>query len=118
MELDWTCLFCLLPKCGGLFLTDTYESDAVIENSKDQIENEATEQNKAAYANYLTSNIETSELMRKNIREVLLIYMNINSLQNKFEELKILNDFLKSHIIFISEMKIDKTYLNQISIPG
>ena len=37
--------------------------------------------------------------------EALLIHLNINSLQNKFEE-------LKSHIIFITETKIDKSYPN------
>ena len=51
--------------------------------------------------------------------EVLLIHLNINSLQNKFEELKSINGQLKSHIIFISETKIDKSYPNdQFKLPG
>ena len=51
--------------------------------------------------------------------EALLIHLNINSLQNKFEELKSINDQLKSHIIFISETKIDKSYPNgQFKLPG
>jgi exonuclease III len=60
-----------------------------------------------------------SELIKKNTREALLIHLNINSIQNKFEELKILNDQLKSHIIFISETKNDKSYPNsQFSMAG
>lgn len=36
--------------------------------------------------------------------------MNINSIQNKFDDLKILNRELKSHIIFLTETKIDSSY--------
>ena len=51
--------------------------------------------------------------------EVLLIHLNINSLQNKFEELKNINDKAKSHIVFISETKIDQSYPNdQFKLPG
>ena len=56
---------------------------------------------------------------RITLQWILLIHLNINSLQNKFEELKGINDQLKSHIIFISETKIDKSYPNdQFKLPG
>ena len=39
--------------------------------------------------------------------EALIIHLNINSLQNKFDELKTINDKIKASIVFISETKID-----------
>lgn len=36
--------------------------------------------------------------------------MNINSIQNKIDEVKIVNRELKSHIIFLTETKIDSSY--------
>lgn len=40
----------------------------------------------------------------------LLLHLNINSLQNKFEELKLINDKLKASVIILTETKIDSTY--------
>lgn len=42
--------------------------------------------------------------------QVLLIHQNINSLQNKFEELKFINDKIKASIIVLTETKIDSSY--------
>ena len=47
------------------------------------------------------------------------MHLNINGLQNKYDELKLLNDTLKARIIVISEAKIDRSYPNsQFNIPG
>ena len=46
----------------------------------------------------------------KDYRNVLLIHLNINSIQNRFEELKELNAKLKVQLIVLSETKIDKSY--------
>ena len=43
---------------------------------------------------------------------ILMFRLNINSLQNELDELKLLNDKMKSQIIFLSETKIDKSYPN------
>ena len=40
----------------------------------------------------------------------LLIHQNINSLQNKFEELKFINDKIKASIIVLTKTKIDSSY--------
>ena len=40
---------------------------------------------------------------------ILMFQLNINSLQNKFDELELLNDKKKSQIIFLSETRIDKS---------
>ena len=47
---------------------------------------------------------------KKNYSDLLLVHLNINSIQNKFEELKLLNKELKSQLIFLTETKIDSTY--------
>lgn len=50
---------------------------------------------------------------------LLLCHLNINSIQNKFDELAYLIHKLTAHIIFIGETKIDSTYPNsQFNIPG
>ena len=41
---------------------------------------------------------------------ILMFHLNINSLQNKFDELKLLNDKIKSQIIFLAKTKINKSY--------
>lgn len=59
------------------------------------------------------------ENQRNICNDILLCHLNINSIQNKFEELVALIRKLKIHIIFISETKIDSTYPDsQFAIPG
>ena len=41
---------------------------------------------------------------------ILMFHLNINSLQNKFDELKLLNDKIKSQIIFLAKTKIGNSY--------
>ena len=44
---------------------------------------------------------------------------NINSIQNKFQELKLLIDSLKSQIFIVSETKIDRSYPDeQLKLQG
>ena len=50
---------------------------------------------------------------------ILMFHLNINSLQNKFDELKLLNDKIKSQTIFLAETKIDKSYpSSQLTLTG
>ena len=59
------------------------------------------------------------ENQRNICNDILLCHLNINSIQNKFEELVPLIRKLKIHIIFISKTKIDSTYPDsQFAIPG
>ena len=39
-----------------------------------------------------------------------MIHLNINSIKNNFDELKLLNRGLKSQVIILSETKIDSSY--------
>ena len=47
---------------------------------------------------------------QEHFNRILMFHLYINSLQNKFDDLKLLNDEMKSQIIFLSEIKIDKSY--------
>ena len=54
-----------------------------------------------------------------NVQGTMLCHLNINSIQNKFEELTETIKSLKAQIVLISETKIDSTYpKDQFSLPG
>ena len=56
---------------------------------------------------------------RRSTSEVLLVHLNVNGIQNKFDDLKLLNKELKGHVIFLSETKIDCSYSNaQFNLEG
>ena len=59
------------------------------------------------------------EERKTNSSAALLFHLNINSIQNKFEELKILNNSIRAHILVPSETKVDSSYPNsQFNLPG
>ena len=58
-------------------------------------------------------------LRQKDCRKLLLFHLNVNSIQNKFEEVKILVNELKAQVVFLTETKIDSSYPNtQFQIDG
>lgn len=50
------------------------------------------------------------EERKHNSHNAFVAHFNIDSTQNKFEELKLLNDSLKAQILILSENKIDRSY--------
>ena len=59
------------------------------------------------------------DLKREHPNQQLLFHLNINSLQSKFDELKVINSELKAGIIVLTETKIDSSYTNaQFSLPN
>ena len=49
----------------------------------------------------------------------MMVHLNINSCQNKLDDLILLNKELKSHVIFLSETKIDSSYTSaQVALEG
>lgn len=58
--------------------------------------------------------------MGKNIlHNAFVAHLNINSIQNKFEKLKLLNDPLKAQILIVSKTKINHSYPdNQFRLKG
>lgn len=59
------------------------------------------------------------EKRKRNSSGAFIVHLNINSIQNKLEELKTLNNSLRAHILVISETKVDSCYPNsQFNLPG
>ena len=66
-----------------------------------------------------TDNARLESLRSTNNKELLVCHLNINSIQNKFEELAANINKISAHIVFVSETKIDASYPDeQFSIPG
>ena len=56
---------------------------------------------------------------KRNTTDLMLVHLNIDSCQNKLDDLILLNKELKSHVIFLSETKIDSSYTNaQVALEG
>lgn len=53
---------------------------------------------------------EIVQQRKKDYREILMMNLNVNSLQNKIEEVKILVEQFKAQVVFLTETKIDETY--------
>ena len=67
----------------------------------------------------ISDNVQLELLAKRHSKDRLLAHLNMNSVQNKFEELSAIIKTLHAHILFISETKIDASYPNtQFSIPG
>ncbi|XP_078361285.1 uncharacterized protein LOC144645583 [Oculina patagonica] len=64
-------------------------------------------------------NIQFESRRKHTGSNILMCHTNINSVQNKFEELTAFVKKFQCHIMFVSQTKIDSTYPNrQFSIPG
>ena len=106
---NWTCNWCSLP------FNELNDSEIVHElngEMQDAI-NEYEINREDIYANSIIDDREN------NSSEALIAHLNINSIQNKFDELKLLNEKLKAHVLVISETKLDNTYPdNQFILEG
>lgn len=53
-----------------------------------------------------------TEQRRKDARNVLIMHLNVNNLQNKFEEVRSLMKDFKAQVVYLTETKIDASYPN------
>ena len=111
---SWICPPCLL----SAFPFSNTTLNSTINSSIDSESNDGSHDDSRGI--YALQDNEQLENKRKNCNDILLFHLNINSIQNKLEELFAVIRKLKAHnIIFISEKKIDSTYPdNQFTIPG
>ncbi|KAL9986964.1 hypothetical protein ACROYT_G001183 [Oculina patagonica] len=128
--IDWTCPLCSLPRLGDSFFLEDEEIITTEGNYANQLllQPDANEANNTlihSQENVAINNCGQQEFdlllqeREEQSSQILMFHLNINSLQNKFEELKLLNDKMKSQIIFLSETKIDKSYSNsQFTLTG
>lgn len=53
---------------------------------------------------------EIVQRRKKDSREILVMHLNVNSLQNKVEEVKMLIEQFKAQVVFLAETKMDGLY--------
>jgi len=62
---------------------------------------------------------EIINLRQRDSRGLTVLHLNVNSLQNKLEEVKILIDDFKAQVVFLTEIKTDSSYPNsQFKLEG
>ena len=82
-DVQWSCPFCALPP-----LTDSFFEDEDVDILIDQQVIAAPgEDNDPLHAVQAEENIQLESLRKHSSRELLVCHLNINSIQNKFEEL-------------------------------
>ena len=110
---NWSCVECSMCNPTDSFFDDIQEeSNYGYQSSSSSHVNLEYESSVSIINEYDMKLFELLEDRNQQPDEGLIIHININSIQNKFDELKTPNDKLKSSIIFISETKIDHTYPN------
>ena len=122
-DIEWTCPACALPPLTDSFFDEVSESGALIpaeDYQRETTQNMAFEQFLYRGVTEITSENDQLELFRKHHHKDLLIaHLNINSIQNKFEELTEVIKKINAHIMFVSETKIDASYPNaQFKVPN
>ena len=111
-DIEWTCSLCSLPF--------RFEQSLVgVENlTQHGGEGEYANEDVAGYANDLPK-LWIIQERKRNTTDLMMVHLNINSCQNKLDDLILLNKELKSHVIFLSETKIDSSYTNaQVALKG
>lgn len=93
-----------------------------MEVNSSECENEKLQENTAELSEdeeIISENAQLELLRRYHSKDLLIAHLNINSVQNKFEELSGIIKTIRAHIMFVSETKIDASYPNaQFTIPG
>ena len=122
-NIEWTCPACALPQLTDSLFEEVSEGDTLIiaeDYHGETTQNTVLEQSLHRDVTEIISDNDRLELFRKHHNKDLLIaHLNINSIQNKFEELTEVIKKINAHIMFISETKIDASYPNaQFKVPN
>ena len=65
------------------------------------------------------SAVAVKKKRHKDARNILIFHLNVNSLQNKMEEIGMLVEDFKAQVVFLTETKINKSLPNrQFAIEG
>ena len=99
MGYSWICDLCLLATLPADLSFSSDFSESVVENRRNDV--------------ILCKSVpEVVKRRKKDSREILVMHLNVNSLQNKIEEVRMLVEQFKAHVVFLGETKIDGTYPN------
>ena len=113
-DIEWTCSLCSLPfrfeqSLVGVENLTQHGGEGEYANANEDV---------AGYANDLPE-LWIIQERKRNTTDLRMVHLNINSCQNKLDDLILLNKELKSHVIFLSETKIDSSYTNaQVALEG
>ena len=113
--IEWTYLLCFLPRLGDSFFLEDEETVSTEGNYVNQLllQPNANEMNNTHFhsqENMAINNCGQQEFdlllqeRQEHSNRILMFHLNFNSLQNKFDELKLRNDEMKSQIIFLSKI--------------
>ena len=112
--IDWMCNWCCLPFCNHFDLGSNAELkiSTITQDQEGEYANILPTDGQRPYNKACCHENKSSiiDLRKENSSTALLMHLNINSIQNKFEDLNILNRSLKAQIMVISETKIDRSY--------
>ena len=119
-HIDWICNWSCLPFCNNSDLgfnaesniPNDFEISAIIRDQEGEHANILPTDGQRPHNKACCHENDSSiiDLRKENSSNALLMHLNINSIQNKFEDLTILNRSLKAQILVISETKIDRSY--------
>ena len=117
-DLEWTCATCALPPLSDSFFAEDSTEEPLITNvDSDVILSSQGFQERSN--DTITENAQLESQRKYASKDILMCHLDINSIQNKFEELAATIKKTGAHIAFISETKIDASYPDgQFSIPG
>ena len=109
-DTSWCCTVCSLPRFSDSLFDDTLHSasDSSLNSSSNGLKdiNDSVDWFSSAVCGYYKSNIK-------------IAYLNINSIQNKLDEVKEMLNRSLIDILFIAETKIDSTFSsNLLTQPG
>lgn len=97
----WTCPACVSYKQSFPFTDINIMDDSLndlAENKDDPLDESA---------------VGIKKMRHKDARNILIFHLNVNSLQNKIEEIAMLVEDFKAQVVFLTETKIDKSYPNR-----
>ena len=122
-DIEWCCPTCALPPLSDPFFVQDSEGEVLSSIMVDNLPECDQEKLHAAELSedeeIISENAQFELLRRYHSKDLLIAHLNINSIQNKFEELSGNMKTIRAHIMFVSETKIDASYPNaQFTVPG
>ena len=103
------CATCALPPLSDSFFAEDSIQESLITTVESEV-SQSTQKNQERSDDTVTDNAQLESLRKHVNKDILMCHLNINSIQNKFEELAATIKKIGAHIAFISETKIDASY--------
>ena len=112
-HLDWECAFCSLPKFNDSFFEQTGHESYIEEDSlNNNIHNESSEAlpNGANLREHADNYLQQAALhLNSSTKDLKIAHLNICSIRNKIDELKVLQSICGFDIIAITETHLDNS---------